>query len=230
MKPLVAVLPPLLIPSPIMWPLAARLRWAGFRPRVFRYRSHRRDIPQNAARLAAWLRGLKAEEPVHVVAFSLGSILLRWVANHHDIPPLGRVVMMGPPNHGAYMADWLDERLGPFYPVIYGKCARQLRRGDRGLAARAGTLPDDAQLGIIAGGLGRPRGYNPLIPGDNDMTVAVEETLLPGMRDFTLVPRPHTALVLSGKPAALAVNFLKTGRFRRRAVPAEALRAEPAPA
>jgi hypothetical protein len=37
---------------------------------------------------------------------------------------------------------------------------------------------------VIAGGTGKPRGFNPWIPGDNDQTVAVEETILEGMKVF----------------------------------------------
>lgn len=224
-KPLVALLPPLMQPSAVMIPLAFRLRRAGFRTARFRYRSLRRDIPENAAELAKWLRGL-GEEPVHVVAFSMGGLLLRWAANHHDIPRLGRVVMMGTPNQGAFLADWMDERLGPLFPMVWGRGALQLRRGAKGLAQRAGRLPDGVEAGVVAGGRRAARGLNPLIPGDNDSTVAVQETPLPGMKDFTLAASTHTGLVLLPRPSRAAIAFLRDGAFR----PRKARGADPSPA
>jgi len=211
----VAVLPPLMMPSRIMLPMCWRLRRAGCDPRLFAYPSWRRDIPDNALRLAEWLRGLKQTE-VDVVCFSLGSVLIRWAANHCEIPALRRVVMLGPPSQGALLADKLSRKIGPGFPMFWGRCAMQLRRGPNGLAARAGALPSETQLGVIAGGTGKGRGFNRWIPGDNDLTVGVEETVVPGMTDFALVRSTHSGLVLLARPAQLTVRFLETGSFRAR--------------
>ncbi len=198
-----------------MWPLSWRLKHRGYETYVFRYPSYRRDIPENAQRLAAWLRQLELEE-LDVVAYSLGSVLLRWAANHHEIPRLRRVVFLGPPSQGAFMADWLSDKLGPGFPLLWGRCAKQLRRGDAGLAARAGALSAGTELGVIAGGTGKGKGFSPLIPGDNDHTVGVQETVMPGMRDFALARSTHTGLPLLSRPANLTIRFLETGRFRER--------------
>lgn len=211
----VVLLPPLLVPSWIMLPIWLTLRWRGHRPRLFRYPSYRRDIPDNATRLAEWLRGLGVDE-VDAVSFSLGSILLRWAVNHHRVPRVRRIVMLGPPNRGAFMADWLHRKCRILYPLIWGRCAMQLRTGPRGLCERAGRFPATSELGVIAGGRGGPRGFNPLIPGDNDFTVGVEETVMPGMKDFALVRRTHTMLPFSARPRRLVATFLETGRFRPR--------------
>jgi hypothetical protein len=214
----VLLLPPLLVPSPIMRVLAWRLRRAGYAPLVWSYASYRRDIPENAAALARLLARQK-EGAYDVVAFSLGSIVLRWALNNHAVPAPRRVVMMGPPNRGAFMADWLHRKTGPLFPVLWGRCAMQLRRGAAGLCESAGTLPKSIPVGIIAGGRGTPRGFNPIIPGDNDLTVAVTETVLPGMADFTLVPLTHSLLPLHGRSGELVLRFLETGRFRPAKVP-----------
>jgi pimeloyl-ACP methyl ester carboxylesterase len=198
---------------PLMWALAWTLRRAGWEPRIFVYPSWRRDIPANAARLAAWMQRWGVEE-LDVVTFSLGGIVLRWAAAHHDLPRLRRVVLLGPPNRGATMADWLDTRLGILFPAIWGRAARQLRRGDLGLCERAGAFPPGTEFAVIAGGRGSGKGLNPLIPGDNDFIVGVAETILPGMGDFTLVPHRHSLLPLSRRACRLTVRFLKDGRFR----------------
>jgi hypothetical protein len=51
------------------------------------------------------------------------------------------------------------------------------------------------------------------LDGDNDGTVAVSETRLPGATDFITLPVPHMGLVLSARVARATCRFLKEGRF-----------------
>lgn len=44
--------------------------------------------------------------------------------------------------------------------------------------------PPPIEFGVIAGGTGMKMGINPLLPGDDDGTITVEETKLEGMKDF----------------------------------------------
>ncbi len=224
---MVVLVPPLLMPSFGMLPLRRRLDRQGFVTRLFSYPSYRYDIPSNAARLARYLRSFGAG-PLDVVTFSLGGVLLRWAVNHDEVPRLANVVMIGPPNQGVWIASQLDRRIGPAFPLLFGAAARQLRAGDEGLAARAGRLPEETRLGIIAGGTGTHRGFNSLIPGDNDRVVRVEETHLEGMDDFRLVRAPHGPLVFSAETAALAGRFLHGGSFAAEPVSAPTAEAHPA--
>jgi len=194
-----------------LWPLGRFLARDQRSPLYFDYPSRFRDIPANAERFARWIRD-RGPGPFDVVAHSLGAIVLRWAATHHDLPRLRRVVLIAPPNRGSHMADGLSRRLGPLFRLIYGRTGLQLRRGRRGLADEAG-IPA-AQIGVIAGGVGSPRGFNPWLPGDNDMTVAVEETILGGMKDFVLVHHRHTPILWARDTAEYSLRFLRTGRFR----------------
>lgn len=69
------------------------------------------------------------------------------------------------------------------------------------------------EFGIIAGGLGDGEGYNPLIPGDDDMTVGVEETRLRGMKDFIRVKGQHSILLNDKNVIDNVVHFLDKGYF-----------------
>lgn len=185
---------------------------ADRRPAIcYSYTSRWRDIPDNAERFARWLNA-RGPGPYDLVGYSLGAVIIRWAVAHHDLPRIRRVVMIGPPNRGAILADKLHDLLGPFYRLIYGRTGLQLQRGSRGLAENAGQI--HAEIGVIAGGTGKPRGYNPWIPGDNDQTVAVEETILGGMKDFVLVSSRHTLMPFSREVAEYTLRFLRSGRFR----------------
>jgi hypothetical protein len=60
-------------------------------------------------------------------------------------------------------------------------------------------------FGILAGGRGDGRGYNPLISGDDDAVVTVESTRLAGARDFRVLP--------DAKVQEYTVRFLNEGHF-----------------
>jgi len=72
-------------------------------------------------------------------------------------------------------------------------------------------------LGIIAGT--QPLGFGQLLANfdeDNDGTVAVSETRMPGATDHIVLPVSHLGLLLSARVAHEAGLFLSTGRFSQR--------------
>lgn len=71
----------------------------------------------------------------------------------------------------------------------------------------------NCEFGIIAGGRGRERGYNPLIEGDNDDLLPVSTTRLVGARDFVLVPVLHQFTMLDADVQRYTLNFLEHGYF-----------------
>ena len=98
-----------------------------------------------------------------------------------------------------------------------------MRRGENGKCADAG-IPE-CEFGILAGGAGWTVGMNPIVPGDNDLTVSVEATRLPGARDFAVLPYPHPVIQMMPRTCRYVENFLRTGEFgatekeKRRVVP-----------
>ena len=69
------------------------------------------------------------------------------------------------------------------------------------------------EFGILAGGRRDDRGFNPLIPGDDDGVVSVESTRLAGAADFRVLPVWHTTMMNDPRVQAMTRTFLEHGYF-----------------
>lgn len=153
-------------------------------------------------------------EHIHFVTHSLGGILVRKYLADRNIKGLGRVVMLGPPNQGSQVADYIHslDILRPFTPVAVA----QLGTGARSLPRQLG--PVNFELGIIAG----TDGELSVMPGapqeTSDGTVSVAETIVPGMMDFLEMPVSHTFMMWNEAVLQQVVHFLNYGVFDREAL------------
>lgn len=149
---------------------------------------------------------------VHFVTHSLGGILVRQYLETGEIAGLRRVVMMGPPNQGSQLADFVHslEMLRPLEP----QAIAQLTTGEESVPLQLG--PVDFELGVIAGNVNR-RPPLPGIPDEaSDGTVAVAETVVPGMVDFVELPASHTFMMWNPDVLAQVLYFLEHGHFDHR--------------
>ena len=85
--------------------------------------------------------------------------------------------------------------------------ARQWKALEEKLATPA------CEFGILAGGRGTAKGYNPWLGQDNDMVVSVESTRLPGATDFAVLPVLHTLMMDDATVQQYTLNFLRHGYF-----------------
>ncbi len=185
--------------------LALRLRRCGFRTLVFRYRSLYRPVAHNALRLRKRIEGL-GDTRVHVVAHSLGGIVtLQALQDQPDLIS-GRVVLLGSPVNGSIIAR----------RVYRYRLFRWLlgRSGEDALLGGGPAWQGTQSLGVIAGT--RPMGVGTLLggfEGENDGTVALDETRLDNATASTRFHSSHFGMVVSGRVAAAVCSFIAHGRF-----------------
>jgi pimeloyl-ACP methyl ester carboxylesterase len=195
----------------MMAPAARALEAAGWAVANLGYPSRRRTLAQTAAAASAAARALADDgaEEVSFVGHSLGGLVARGAmarASQDGWSP-GRLVLVGSPARGSSVAGALKNFPGTM--MLLGASSEVLLPG----GAASVPLPRCRGVAVIAGGTGG-RGFNPLLPGDNDVTVTVAETRLPEVEDgFLLVRAMHNALPAHRDTIAATLAFLAAGRL-----------------
>ncbi|WP_232107344.1 alpha/beta fold hydrolase [Gimesia alba] len=179
----------------------------------FDYPSTQLTIPENAKYLAQVIDSLEGVEEIDLVVHSMGGLVVRsWLSQQTAVDSrVKRMVMLGVPNRGADMADRFRSNL--LFKVIFGPAGQQLvTEANSDFIAKLPTPP--FPFGIVAGGRNALKGYNPLIRGDNDGTVGVNSTRLPGAADYILLPVLHSFMMSDSETIVCTMRFLETGAFR----------------
>ena len=148
-------------------------------------------------------------ESVHFVTHSLGGIILRQHLENHEIPNLGRVVMLAPPSRGSEVPDKLGSIF--LYKWINGPAGNQLGTGTNSLPLRLKT--PEFELGIIAG----DRTINPflsmLIPGPDDGKVSLARVKPAAYTDFIRLHATHACMMWNKNVIGQTMYFLEHGCF-----------------
>ena len=149
------------------------------------------------------------DKPVNFVTHSLGGILVRYYLSKHTIDQLKRVVMLGPPNGGSEIVDYLAN--APGFTLINGKAGAQLSAQNSAFINSLGAV--NFELGVIAGTKSLNPIYSAMLPGDDDGKVTVESTKVAGMSDHISLPVSHTFMMRSQQVIAQTLHFLSQGEF-----------------
>ena len=212
-KELVVLLHGILCTSRTMRKMQRQLEAAGYQVLNIDYPSVQHQIHELASMIARQINAANTNgQRVHLVGFSMGGLIIRALLHDYDIAPLGRVVMIGTPNHGSEVADSLHKFW--LYETVYGPAGQQLLTDQ--IEVNWWQEDMDCELGIIAGDMSLLGGGWWLIHGDNDGLVSVESTKLDGMKDHIVVPCMHGLLPMNGDVISQTIAFLESGRFARR--------------
>jgi len=188
--------------------LQRRLQRHGFDVQGFTYSTVRQSLEGNAKALADFIDRVPGDHAVHLVAHSLGGVVIRAMLDQRTPARLRRVVMLGSPLRGS--------RIGARVTRLPGG-RRIIGQAIIELNTRGGfsDWPSAVPAGSIAGRL--PFGTGWLVGGifePNDGTVAVAETCVPGLADRIVLPVTHFALPWSKRVSDQVQHFLEQGRFR----------------
>jgi pimeloyl-ACP methyl ester carboxylesterase len=178
----------------------------------FGYASVKADIHAHGRALGTVVADLPRAERLSFVGHSLGNLVVRrWMAmaDEADLARTYRMVMLGPPNRGSELARMVSK-----VRVL----ANRAEGAGRDLVLNWQQVEPTLALptcpfGIVAGGLGDDRGFSPLLEGDDDAVVRVEETMLPGAEDFLVLPVLHAAMMRHAEVQRATAEFLAGGRF-----------------
>jgi pimeloyl-ACP methyl ester carboxylesterase len=180
----------------------------GLTCHALRYSAAFSNMDAITASLNEQVQALAAEE-LHLVGHSLGGLVIhRFLERFPDQPP-GRVVFLGTPALASRAAQSAN-RFVPMQPFMGSSVAEELLR------PRGRSWTHARALGIIAGT--EPFGVGQFLAHfaeENDGTVAVSETRMPGATEHLLLPVSHLGMLLSARVARETGNFLTRGHFVR---------------
>ena len=201
----------LLIHGVLMMPMEMRflgrqLQKLGFNVHYAFYPSVLKTSTENARIVHQQIQALKLPD-LHIVAHSLGGIVSMHLLDQFDDIPEGRVVMLGAPVNGSYVAQKMQQ-----WPIISLLLANSMPDALSGKNTPEWDTSRDwgmiagsknAGLGLLTGGL----------PGPGDGTVLIEETRHPHQTAHITIHKSHTGLLFSKQAAKLTASFLSQKSF-----------------
>jgi pimeloyl-ACP methyl ester carboxylesterase len=195
-------------------PLGRMLRRAGYRPIEVGYDSWGTSLEQICDRLLPRLAQFDktSSSPLHIVAHSMGGLVTRALIHRQRPANLGNVVMLGTPNGGSEIADFLDQ-YSLLRPILGRAGPALVTRRTTAIHALLGKV--DYPVGIIAGNRPiMPGAVARLIPLPNDGKVSVASTRLPEAADHIVLPLSHSLLPYHPSAQRQIRHFLAHGRFQ----------------
>lgn len=182
----------------------------------FEYASTRQRIREHSGALQELVEHLPEQAKLRFVGHSLGNIVVRYALAEWEtkeqtqlLDRVDRFVMLGPPNQGSSIAKRLS-KLGVFQ-VLTGASGQELG-ADWSQFEKNLAIPH-CPFGIVAGRLESQLGQNPLVEGEGDFVVSVEETKLAGAADFLEVPQLHSFLMDDVEVQSAVISFMDTEKF-----------------
>jgi pimeloyl-ACP methyl ester carboxylesterase len=181
----------------------------GFEVRTFSYPTMQGDVSAICAALAGFASGMGGGGRVHLVGHSLGGVMVYRTLTECASRIDGNAVLLGAPLNGSKAARSVSRwpMLRPLLgPHVLGELVEPCVRcwtGERPLGAIAGTLRV---------GTGQ---FFAHFDEDNDGTIAVSETRIPGLTDHLVLPHSHFGMLLAADVAAQVACFLRTSAFHR---------------
>lgn len=168
---------------------------AGFRVHNIGYPSRRLRVQEAAD---DWLKPalesiqVDPEERVHFVTHSLGSIVFRaWAAQRDPAFPLGRTVMLAPPNQGSEIIDHLESRA--WIRWLLGPVVEEMGTGVHSTPNRLGAVPPETT--VLMGSRSVLTLFQHLLGPESDGIVSVARAHVQAESAFHFVDADHATII-----------------------------------
>jgi triacylglycerol lipase len=196
------------------------LQEAGFSTRNIGYPSTKYPVEVLAEKFVIpEIRRCAKAGPVNFVTHSLGGIIVREIRRSKPEMEFGRVVMLGPPNHGSELVDSM--RGWPLYQWVNGPAGQQLGTEPGSTPNLLG--PATFEVGVIAGNKPFLEPFKGYIAGPSDGKVSLESAKLEGMKDYLVLPVTHSLMMRNQQVIERTIGFLNAGHFASAVAPSNAL-------
>ena len=201
--------------------MEAALKSAGFSTCNIGYPSTKYPVDKLAAQFVVpeIRKCVKVDTPISFVTHSMGGIIARQIRRTEPGIQFGRVVMLGPPNHGSELVD--NMRGWSLFQWVNGPAGQQL--GTEAASFPNGLGPATFDVGIIAGNKPFLEPFKGYITGQSDGKVSLESAKLEGMKDYLVLPVTHSLMMRNQQVIEQTISFLNSGHFTRAVVPNNSL-------
>jgi pimeloyl-ACP methyl ester carboxylesterase len=197
--------------------LARQLQSAGYHVLNAGYPSRRLPLSALAsghiAPVVEWATRHQPEKRIHFVTHSLGGLVvrefLRTIHTNGSAVPIGRLVMLCPPNQGSDVL----ARIGRYWVVrkLLGPVAAEITTGPESAVHQLG--PSTAETGIIMGSKVFIPFFLGILEKPCDGIVPANRGRLEGMKDFIVLPVDHTFPMFRRVVRDQVLEFLRRGCF-----------------
>jgi len=190
----------------VLMPLAERVKPHGYVTHLFSYKSLAKTPAENAAELSEYLQGIEASE-IHLIAHSLGGLVLKHLMHAYKPEKIGKVIMLGTPIAGSEVARRFNQN--DFTRLFLGRATKS------GLLGDAPRWQQGKPLAMIAGNRGI--GAGAVLTGGfedaSDGTVRLAETISSEITHRHEVPFSHMGMLYAPEVVKAVLSYLEHGDF-----------------
>jgi hypothetical protein len=187
----------------VLIPLSRRLEKEGYLVDTFKYPL----FPNNKQLTEKFIDDVYLWEPEIIIGHSLGgNIAVKQITKLDK--SVKCIICLGSPLKGSAIARFFRNK--PYLPV-FSKAALSM------LSDEISLKKTSIYTGVIAGDNNKIgfRYIFPVVSGQNDGTVMVNETHVEGLADHVVMPVGHTALIFSKSVVTQILYFIEKGIFMK---------------